>query len=37
MIRFLTATEEQRAGQIGHVLLAGGVTNWEGKFVSIDY
>jgi hypothetical protein len=36
LLHFLTASEEECADQIGHVILAGGVTNWEGKFVNID-
>ena len=37
LVRFFAAGAEECADQIGHVLLAGGVTNWEGRFVNIDY
>jgi hypothetical protein len=37
LVRFFSASEEERADQIGHALLASGVTNWERKFVNIDY
>jgi hypothetical protein len=37
LVRFFAASEAERSGQIGHVLLIGGVTNWEGKFVRVEY
>jgi hypothetical protein len=35
-VRFLTASEEERASQIAEVVEAGGITSWEGQFVAID-
>jgi hypothetical protein len=35
LMRFLTASEEERASQIAELLEAGGITNWERKFVAV--
>jgi hypothetical protein len=36
LTRFLWASEEERASQIAEVLEAGGITNWERKFVAVS-
>jgi hypothetical protein len=36
LVRFLTASKDERASQVAEVLLAGGITNREGKFVAVS-
>jgi len=36
LVRFFSCTEEERASQIAEVHEAGGISNWEGKFVAVE-